>query len=149
MLIILAAVPVPAPGEAVFGEQLVAQVIFINLVGKRFAPVGIGFTVGGRYLFPAVFIGDIRIKERVDVDGKSLGMLGKLCGAFYCTVIEAGGVVVLHGQQVIGIVFIYQADAFNPVFCLIELVENFNQIPGDRLIADDFPGARTTVKIRV
>ena len=149
MLIILAAVPVPAPGEAVFGEQLVAQVVFIDLVGKRFAPVGIGFTAGGRYLFLAVIIGDVRIKERIDVNCKTQGVLGKLCGAFYRTIIEAGGVVVLHGQQVIGIVFIYQADTLDLVFCLIEFIKDFDQIPGNRLIADDFPDARAAVKVRV
>lgn len=149
MLVILATVPVSAPDEAVLGEQLVAQVIFINLVGKRFAPVGIGFTAGGRYLFLAVIIGDVRIKERIDVNGKSLCMFGKLCGAFHCAVIETGGVVVLHGQQIIRIVFIYQADTLDLVFCLIELIKDFDQIPGNRLIADEFPGARAAVKVRV
>lgn len=149
MLVILATVPVSAPDEAVLGEQLVAQVIFINLVGKRFAPVGIGFTAGGRYLLLTVFVGDIRIEKGVDINCKTQGVLGKLCGAFYRTIIEAGGVVVLHGQQIIGIVFIYQADVLNPVLCLIELVKDFDQIPGDRLIADEFPGARATVKVRV
>ena len=44
VLIIFAGIPVTTPGEAVFLKELVAEIIFINLIGKGLGTVSVDFT---------------------------------------------------------------------------------------------------------
>ncbi len=48
---------------------------------------GIGFPVGRLYF--AVIEVNVRVVERIDVDGKSLCMLGEFCGSTHNSKVEA------------------------------------------------------------
>ena len=77
MLVVFHGAPGAAPDEAVFDEQAVAEVAFIDLVAELLAAVGIGLAVGG-FNNPAAILrmADIGIVECVDVDGEAAGMIG-------------------------------------------------------------------------
>ena len=78
VLIIFAGIPVTTPGEAVFLKELVAEIIFINLIGKDFRTVSVDFTASRRNVSFSGFSfvkDDIRIVEGIDVNGTAKGML--------------------------------------------------------------------------
>ena len=54
-------------------------------------------------------------------------------------IVEAGGIVVLHGGGVIAVVGLDQEDFFQTVFIAVELLENLCQVLGDGSVADQFP----------
>lgn len=77
MLIIFAGIPVTTPGEAVFLKKLIAEIVFIDLIGKDFRAVSIDFTAGwGNVSFSGFsFVKDnIGIVEGIDVNGTAKGM---------------------------------------------------------------------------
>lgn len=109
MLIIFAGIPIAAPGKAVFDKETVAEVVFIDLVGKIQTAVGVNLTSCGRNIgiVRAVFVEDyIRIIERVDINGKAVGVLRETGSAVHDTVVKAGSVIICHGSRVIAIVLI-------------------------------------------
>ena len=78
MLIIFAGIPVTTPGEAVFLKELVAEIIFINLIGKGLGTVSVDFTASRRNvsLSGFSFVKDnIGIVEGIDVNSTAKGML--------------------------------------------------------------------------
>ena len=76
-------------------------------------------------------------------------MLGETAGTVYSSVIKAGGIVIHHRSCVIAAVFVNQSDLFNLIFILVQLIENFYEILGYFLIANQFSDLNLTVKIIV
>lgn len=122
MLVILCGIPVAAPGEAVFGKEAVAQIIFVNFIGEVLAAVSVNFTAGRGDIgiSAAVFVKDnVGVVVGIHIYGKAIGMLGKARSAVNNPVIKAGGVVVRHGSGIVAAVFVYQAHTLEPVFVSI------------------------------
>ena len=148
MLVIFAGVPVTAPDESMFFEELIAQIIFINFISEIFGTVRISFAaLRGNICGAVIFIYDIRIEKRVNVDGKPKSMFGKIGSTVHYPVIKAGCIVVLHGKRIVAVVFINEPDLFYLVFVAVQFVENLHQILGDRFVTNQFPGAFRAVKI--
>ena len=119
MLVVFAGVPIAAPGKAVSLEKLITQIVFINLVRKILAPVCIGFAARRGNVVASVRISakdNIRIVERIDVDRQAIGMLGKTVSTVYNAVVKARGIIVCHGECIISIVFVNQADSLKLIF---------------------------------
>lgn len=75
VLVVLAGVPGTSPGKSVPDKEFVAQIVFIDLVGKTALTVGVRLGGDGRYLLTAVLsVGDVRIVKRVHINGKAVGM---------------------------------------------------------------------------
>ena len=139
VLVVFHGAPGAAPDEAVFDEQAVAEVAFIDLVAELLAAVGIGLAVGGFYDPAAILrMADIGIVERIDVDGEAAGVIGELLRTRDDTITEAAGVVVAHLTLIVGIILISQADALDRVVGLVQLTEDGEQLVGDQTVADDF-----------
>ena len=149
MLIILHGSPVSAPGEAVFCEKLIAQIVFINFVGKIQTSVRIGPSCGRGYALLPVRPGYIGIVQGIDVDCKPVSMLREAAGAVHHPEIKAGGVVVFHGKRIVPAVFIHQPDALQRISGQIQLIKNLNEILGDRLVADDLANLFFAVEIDI
>ena len=150
MLVILTGIPVTAPDKAMLFKQFVAQIVFVNFIREILGAVSVDLTAfGGDVGFTAsIFIKDnIGIIKGIDVNGTSDGMLGETAGTVYGSVIKAGGIVIQHGGCVITAIFVNQSDLFNLIFILVQLIEDFYQILGNFLIANQFPGLNLTVKI--
>ena len=99
MLVILAGIPVTAPGKAMFLEKAVAQVALIYLVSKILTTVCIDFAAFWGNVVAAVFISakdDIGVVERINIDCQPIGMFGKAVCTVHNSVIKAGGVVIHH-----------------------------------------------------
>ena len=117
MLVVFTGVPIPAPGEAVFGEKAVAQIGFINFIGEVFGAVGVGFAPAGGDVRGSIgFKNYIRVKERIDINRQAVSMFGEVGCAVHYPVIKAGGIIVLHGEGIVSIVFINKADLFDLIF---------------------------------
>ena len=102
MLIVFTGVPVAAPGKAMLLKQAVTQILFVDFIGERLTPIRIVFSGFGRYMDGLILIvGNIGIVQGVDINGQSIGMSGQAGGARHHPVIEAGAVVVGHGQIVV------------------------------------------------
>ena len=90
MLIILAAIPVTAPGEAMLLEKLVTKVILINFIRKAYRAVCIIYSGGGRnFLSSVFFVGNVWILVGVDIQRQSKSALGKGGSAVNHTIIKA------------------------------------------------------------
>ena len=75
MLIVLAGVPVAAPGKSVFLKQAAAQVVFVDFIRERFAAVRVFFSGGRGHIDTVVpVVRDIRIVQGIDVDGQPVGV---------------------------------------------------------------------------
>ena len=149
MLIVFAVIPISAPGKAMFREKPVAEIVFVYLVGEGLGAVSIAFRADRRYLLLPVLIGDIRIEKRIDINGKSAAMHGNPICACDGAVIKAGSIVVLHGKQIVGPVFIHQADLLDLIVCLVELIKNFNKILCNGLVADNISRAGIAFEIDI
>ena len=148
VLVVFHGAPGAAPDEAVFDEQAVAEVAFIDLVTELLAAVGIGLAVGGLNDPAAILrMADIGIVERVDVDGEAAGVIGELLRTRDDTITEAAGVIVAHLTLIVGIVLISQADALDRVVGLVQLTEDGEQLVGDQTVADDFSLMGLTVVV--
>ena len=139
VLVVFHGAPGAAPDEAVFDEQTVAEVAFIDLVAELLAAVGIGLAVGGFNDPTAILrMADIGIVERIDVDGEAAGVIGERLRTRDGAITEPAGVVVAHLTLSVGIILISQADALDRVVGLVELAEDSEQLVGYQPIADDF-----------
>ena len=116
VLIVLAVAPRSAPREAVLDEQTVEEIALLYLIGELTGAVGVGLRVGWHHLSgPVLARPDVGIVARIDVDGQSLGVLGKLGRAGNGPEIEAAGVVVAHGELVVGTVVVDETDALDGI----------------------------------
>lgn len=90
VLVVLAVVPVASPVEACLGEEAVAEVVVVDLVGEVPGAVAVGGSRGGLYEEGAVFeVLVVGVVEGVDVDGESAGVLGEPRGGGDGAVAEA------------------------------------------------------------
>ena len=149
MLVILAAVPRPAPLKAMLDKQLVTQVLPVNLIWKIRTAVCVFTCILRRNQHFSVFCAHIGIVQRIDVDGTSIGMIGELRLAGYGSVIKAGGIVVRHRQLVVCVVRVNQPYLLNGILVFIQFAENIQQILRNRLIADEFSLLNLRLKIIV
>ena len=63
--------------------------------------------------------------------------------------VEGRGVVVLHGQLVVGVVLVHQADLLDGIARLVELPEDVQHVLGDVVVDDHFALARLAVQVHV
>lgn len=76
VLVVLARNPVTAPVEAGLGKQLEAEVIVVYLVGEVLVALTIGTGSGRLNEERAILTNlEVRIVERIDIDGQSAGVL--------------------------------------------------------------------------
>ena len=78
VLVVLAAFPVAAPGEAVAGEEPVDEVAFLDESSGpgllRLVAVG-GVRLAGKGCYAPCAVVDVGVVERIDVDGQAQGVL--------------------------------------------------------------------------
>ena len=140
MLVVLAAGPRTAPLESVLDEEPVAEVAFFYLVRPLLAAVSIFTGAGWLYEHRSVFPPfDIRVVERVDVDGHPQRMFRQFLGARNGAEVEAAGVVGLHRPLVVGIIVVNQLHAFDRVVVFIKFLKDFFQVVGDEFITNQLP----------
>ena len=99
MLIVLHSVPITTPAEAKRSENLLAVVVFVDLVREVLASVHV---VRSRFRLDTG-PSDARVLQRVDVDGHAKSVSRENLGSGYGAVVEARGVVGLHGGFIIRI----------------------------------------------
>ena len=76
MLVVFHCPPRTAPSKAILNEQLIAEVAFVDLVLEVLLAVAIGFGCGWLYHLLSVLASpDIRVIERINVNGKSPGVI--------------------------------------------------------------------------
>ena len=135
VLVIFTAVAVAAPGKAVLDKEPVAQVVLVNFIGKT------GCAGGGSRrdcLAAILFIGDAGIVAGIDVQGKSQGVPGKGAVCLGGSIIKTEGIVVLPCGIRVTVVFVYQEYFFQLVLVAVQLIQDFHQVLGDILAADEF-----------
>lgn len=137
MLIVLDGIPVATPFEPVLHEQTVAEVALRDLVLELLLAVDIGFTRSGldkdgTVLLPAY----TRVVERIDIDGKTTGMIRELGTAFHHPVAVARGVVGTHRSLIIIPILRDRTHALNRIFRLVKLREDLLQVLRNRLVTD-------------
>ena len=76
MLVVFHRPPRTAPSKAILNEQLIAEVAFVDLVFEVFLAIAVGLGCGWlNYLLTVLACPDIRIIERIDVNGEPSGMI--------------------------------------------------------------------------
>ena len=119
VLVIFAGMPVSAPCKTVLYKKCIGRIIPVDLMGKRLFSVSIVFAPGRSDIDRTVAAtGDIRIVKGIEIDCKPVSMVGKFSGR-ESTVIEAGGVIVLHGQGVVALIVVHQRYLFDGITGLI------------------------------
>lgn len=137
MLVVLDGIPVTSPLEPMFHEQAVAEVALRDLVLELLLTVDIGLTCSrldedGTVLLPAY----TRVVERIDIDGKTTGMVRELGTALYDTIAIARCIIVAHRGLVVIPILGDGAHTLDRIFRLVKLREDFLQVLRYRLIAD-------------
>ena len=139
MLIVFKRPPVAAPGESVLCKEAIDQVLVGDLVFETTLAIGVGTSCFRLDDECAVFTPfHVGIVERVDVDGHTEGVSRKLIRTINDTITEARRVVGLHRQFIIGVVVVDGTYTLDGVSLAVEFVEDFAQVVGDSLVADDF-----------
>ena len=140
MLVVLHGAPGAAPSEAMFDEELVAEIIGGDLVTEVFLAIDIRQARGGLDDAMTVFltITDVRVVEGIDVDGQAVGMLRQVLGVGHDTIVEAAGVVGAHLALVVAIVVVGQGDLLDGITRLVELTEDREELGGNQFVADEF-----------
>ena len=139
VLVVFHGAPGATPGEAMFDEQAVTEVAFFDLVAVLFATVGIRLGVGRFDDLTAVLtIADIGIVERVDVDGKTTGVIGKFLRTGDGAITETTGVVIAHLSLIVGIILISQTDMLDRVVGFVKLTEDGEQLVSYQTVAHKF-----------
>lgn len=149
MLVVLAAFPAAAPFEAVPGEDLESEVLFVDLHGEVTAAVYIGGSGGGLDGELAVHHFDIGVIERIDVDRRAHAMFGDFRRVGDEAEIEGGAVVVCHRAFVIGIVVVHEADLLDGIFCGIELFEDGKNGFCDAAVDHHFAVLRVPLEVHI
>ena len=76
MLVVFHCPPRTAPSKTILKEQLIAEVAFVDLVLEVLLAVAIRFGCGWlHHLLSVLASPDIRVIERIDINGKSSGMI--------------------------------------------------------------------------
>ena len=76
MLVVFHCPPRTAPSKAILKEQLIAEVAFVDLVLEVLLAVAVGFGCGWLYhLLSVLACPDIRVIERISVNGEASGMI--------------------------------------------------------------------------
>ena len=135
MLIVLAVSPVAAPSEAVGFEEFHAEVGGGQFEGKGFRAVGIVSSRSGIDARSASR--DMRIVERVDVDGEPLSVFREFAASRHAAEVEARRVVRLHGERVVGAEIIDEAYLRNRIAGAEKFSENLEKVVGDAAVADN------------
>ena len=91
MLVVFDSLPRSSPTKTVLDEQAITEV---GGVDERYWQLAIGGTVGGigfsvGRLYFAIIEVNVRVVERIDIDGKSLCVLGEFCGTTHNSKVEA------------------------------------------------------------
>ena len=143
VLIVFHATPLTAPLEAIRFKHFLAKVVLVDFVWKIFGPIQI---IRCRaWLNKGPF--DVRILQRIDVDSHAEGVSRQGFGSSDGSVVEAGGVVSLHGCLVRSIEFINQTDAVDWVFKGEQRSEDTEQVVGNRFVANQLPFFDAAIKI--
>ena len=138
VLIVLESAPGTTPTETVLKEKAIAEVVGGNLVFKRLRTVNIGLTRCWFNLQRAVFLpAHAGIVERIDVDGKALGVLGEFRAAGNWAIAVTRRVVGLHGTLVVVGIVGNRANALDGVLCFVELGKDVAQVGSYLTVADD------------
>ena len=138
MLIVFKRPPVAAPGESVLCKEAIDQVLVGDLVFETTLAIGVGtscFRLDDECAVFAPF--HVGIIEGVDVDGHTEGVSRKLIRTINDPIAEARRVVGLHRQFIIGVVVVDGTYTLDGVSLTVEFVEDFAQVVGDSLVADD------------
>ena len=136
MLIVLARLPVTTPRKAGLGEETVAEVASVYLIGKRLGAVAV--LRGGGRLYKAFTIGPhliIGIVEGVDIDSQPAGMFRQLGGTGNGAIAEARRVVVTHLPFIVSIIDIGQHHTLNRILRIIELTQDAYHAVGNAFVA--------------
>ena len=137
MLVVFGAAPVATPAEAGCGEEAMAEVASLDLVGEGARTVHIGCTGGGlgdfRAAAQALMAG---VVEGVDVDSHAESVLGDEACVGYEAEVEGGGVVGAHGTLVVGIPMVDKEHALYGVTGTVELPEDVEHDVGNLLVDD-------------
>ena len=113
-------------------------------MGEVFPPVGIGSSRGR--IDACAALRDVRIEERVDVNGESECVFGEAAASLHAAEVEAGSVVCLHGTRVVGIKVIDEANLCNRIASAEKFLENFEQVVGNAAVADNLPVLHLALK---
>jgi phosphodiesterase/alkaline phosphatase D-like protein len=94
VLVVLRCSPVAAPGPPTIGEGADGRIAVVQETRVNAVSVQIWLGVAG---FERARAGDVRVEQRVDVDGPTVGVLRPPTGAGDVSAVERRGVVVFHG----------------------------------------------------
>ena len=150
MLIVFKRPPVAAPNESVLCKEAIGQVLVGDLVFETTLAVGVGTSCfrldDERTVFAPLHVGII---ERIDVNSHTKGMGRKFLAAVDNPIAEARCVVGLHRQFIIGVVVVDGTYTLDGISLVVELLEDFAQVVGDRLVTDDFSLSCISLEIDV
>ena len=150
MLVVLAASPRASPAKTMFDKLLIAEVGLRYSVSERFAAIGVWYGLGWiDYHFAVCVSLDMRVVERVDVNGKSLAMLGEFGASFDLSEVETRRIIGLHRTGIICVIFVYQHHAFDRIMCMIERTEDAEQVVCNALMTYEFAQLRFAIGIVV
>ena len=77
MLVVFHRPPRSAPGKAILKKQLIAEVTLVDLIFEVLLAVTVGFGCGWlNHLLSVLACPDIRVIERIDVNGEAFGVIG-------------------------------------------------------------------------
>ena len=148
MLVILHGSPVATPLKTMLDEEAVAEVALRYLIGEVLAAVHIRLTRSRLDEQGTVFLTtDARVIQRIDVDGKTTGMVREFRAAFHNPITVARRVVGTHRRLVVIAIFRNRTDTFNGVFRLIKFSEDLCQVLRYLFVANDDTLMRHTIAV--
>jgi len=147
VLIVLGSSPVTAPAPTTIGEDPHRGVSCVQDSGVCAIAVQIWRGVLGLEGARPV---DVGIEQRVEVDGATEGVLRPAAGAGNVAAVECRGVVVLHGQLIVGVpIVVDRTDLLDRVLQLKKLLEDRNDLRRQVLMHDQIAAVGLSVEADV
>ena len=147
VLIVLRCSPVTAPAPTTIGEYADGRVAVVQESRVIAAAVQIWRGVPGLEYARAV---DVRIEKRVEVDGSTVGVLRPSAGSGDVSAVERRGVVVLHGQLVVGgRVVVDRADLLDGIALLVKSLEDRDHLRHQVFVHDQLAAMGLAVETNV
>ena len=105
--------------------------------------------IGGRVFMIINAVLHIGVLLGINIYGAAVSVIGQALSSRHFSEIKSGGVVHLAGESIVRLKIIHQIHGVNLVFLLIQLSENLQTVPGNRLVYHQLPHLHLLVKIVV
>lgn len=130
-------------------EEPIAEIVFLQLVGRGDAAVGPSARRRRLDDGVAVALTHAGVVEGIDVDGQTLGMLRQLLRSGNGAKAEARRVVGSHGALVVSLKVVNELHAADGIAGVVELSEDVEQVVGNQFVADELALMHASVGIVV